>query len=371
MYFVHRWPVGEDGPMLDKGFVGNSCFVMNTMLWRAILRLNIGPYLRANLWISGSMFDGSLSFRNNFMSDMMGMVEMKGIISVTIFVLVAAHINIGLALQSTVPAFVWSQEPLDSGMNVDYRTILQKDLAKFVLSKGGWSKLLCTGEKARRLVDVALVFVGKELQSSAISGNKHKDPTLLHLIKDSFSRSNFSMAFPFVAASEESSKMEDSLITGFTEHCGHGLEHKMLLCLSHDYLVSRVEKRQEGQTDLIILCSGSSDSSELDGAWSEGEALSELINYVEQSGSSYTVLYASDPRRSMQYSSYKTLARFLAEGGNGSDNSTTYCDGVCHIKSSLLEGLLVAIVLLIILISGLCCMMGIDTPTRFEAPLEN
>ncbi|KAK9088672.1 hypothetical protein Scep_027754 [Stephania cephalantha] len=53
--------------------------------------------------------------------------------------------------------------PLDSGMNVDYRTIPQKDLAKFVLSEGGWSKLLCTREKVRRLVDVALVFVGKEM----------------------------------------------------------------------------------------------------------------------------------------------------------------------------------------------------------------
>ncbi|KAK9114261.1 hypothetical protein Syun_021058 [Stephania yunnanensis] len=188
--------------------------------------------------------------------------------------------------------------PLDSGMNVDYRTILQKDLAKFVLSKGGWSKLLCTGEKVHRLVDVALVFVGKELQSSAISGNEHEDPTLLHLIKiivvffvDSFSRSNFSMAFPFVVASEESSNMEDSLITGFIDHCGHGLERKNVVVLEScavdgyqklDYLVSRVEKKQEGQTDLVIICSGSSDSSELDGAWSEGEALSELINYVEQ-----------------------------------------------------------------------------------------
>lgn len=30
-----------------------------------------------------------------------------------------------------------------------------------------------------------------------------------------------------------------------------------------------------------------------------------------------------------------------------------------------------AVVLLIILISGLCCMMGIDTPTRFEAPQDS
>ncbi|KAK9151212.1 hypothetical protein Syun_009521 [Stephania yunnanensis] len=74
-------------------------------------------------------------------------------------------------------------------MNVDYRTIPPKDLAKFVLSEGGWLKLL-----------------------------------------DSFSRSNFSMAFPFVAASEEISNMEDSLITGFINHCGHDLERKNVLC---------------------------------------------------------------------------------------------------------------------------------------------
>ncbi|KAK9093316.1 hypothetical protein Syun_028227 [Stephania yunnanensis] len=201
------------------------------------------------------------------------------------------------------------EPPLDSGMNVDYRTIPQKDVAKF-----------CTGEKVHRLVDVALVFIGKELQSSAISGNEHEDPTLLHLIKvivaffvirildefhfqkviiliicncttfthnrDSFSRSNFSTAFPLVVASEESSNMEDSLVTGFTDHCRHSLESQNVDVLesctvdgyrklanlqsAHDYLVSRVEKRQEGQTDLIILCSESYDSSELDGAWSEG-----------------------------------------------------------------------------------------------------
>ncbi|KAK9132790.1 hypothetical protein Scep_012318 [Stephania cephalantha] len=67
--------------------------------------------------------------------------------------------------------------------------------------------------------------------------------------------------------------MEDSLITGFTDHYGHGLERKnvdvlescaidgyrnLLIKSAHDYLVSRVEKRQEGQTDLIILCGGSS-----------------------------------------------------------------------------------------------------------------
>ena len=73
-----------------------------------------------------------------------------------------------------------------------------------------------------------------------------------------------------------------------------------------------------------------------------GEVFSELISSLEQSGTKYTVLYVSDPFRSIQYPSYRDLERFLAEGtyGNGSANSTT-CDEVCQIKSSLLEGLLV------------------------------
>lgn len=72
-----------------------------------------------------------------------------------------------------------------------------------------------------------------------------------------------------------------------------------------------------------------------------GEILSELISSVEESGAKYTVLYVSDPFRSIQYPSYRELARFLAEAGlNGSEDSTI-CDEVCQIKSSLLEGVLV------------------------------
>jgi len=73
-----------------------------------------------------------------------------------------------------------------------------------------------------------------------------------------------------------------------------------------------------------------------------GEVLSELISSVEESGAKYAVLYVSDISRSIQYPSYRDLQRFLAESttGNGSTNSTA-CDGVCQLKSSLLEGLLV------------------------------
>ncbi|KAF6147740.1 hypothetical protein GIB67_006713 [Kingdonia uniflora] len=251
---------------------------------------------------------------------------------------------------------------------VNYRTISQKDLAKSVLSEGGWSKLLCSGEDTQQPMDIALVFVGKELHSSDISMSNHSDPILMNMLEVSFSKSSFSMAFPYVASSEEET-METSLISGFTETCGHGLGNFQKFSdinSVHDYLDSRKEDKQKGKTDLIVFSNGGSDSSEeLKHTFSEGEVFSELISSMEKSGASYTVLYASEPYRSI---SYRALDRFLAESTLG---NATFCDGVCQIKSSLLEGLLVGLVLLMILISGLCCMMGIDTPTRFEAAQDS
>ncbi|GMY16071.1 hypothetical protein FCV25MIE_11310 [Fagus crenata] len=316
------------------------------------------------------------------------------VVLVNLIVLVV-EIHAGLALSNpiTAPAFLWSphlhhhHDHLDA---VNYQTISSKDLASSVLTEGGWSNLLCSGQKPQNPVDVALVFVGRGLQSSDISADKHADQALVDLLKVSFTRSNFSMAFPYIAASEEET-MENLLVSGFTETCGHDLEISNVAFLEscsvkggefqkiadlnsvHDYLVSRIGKRQNGQADLVVVCHGGSGNlKELDQPQSESVILSELISSVEQAGAKYAALYVSDPFSSIQYPSYRELGRFLAEGasGNVSANSTI-CDQVCQIKSSLLEGLLVAIVLLIILISGLCCMMGIDTPTRFEAPQDS
>ncbi|KAF9587678.1 hypothetical protein IFM89_004510 [Coptis chinensis] len=243
----------------------------------------------------------------------------------------------------------------------------------------------CPGEDLHNHLDIGLVFIARQLQSS------HIDPALSHLLKVPFTRSNFSMAFPYVSPSEDDKTMETSLISGFTETCGHdfgvdniaflescsvdGADFPKLADMQavHGYLTSVLKNKQNRKKHLIVLCNGGSASSQgLDPSWSEGDIFSEIISSVEQSGASYSVLYASDPYKSLEYTSYRALDRFLAEGSTGNGSvSSSFCDGVCQIKSSFLEGLLVAIVLLIILISGLCCMMGIDTPTRFEAPQDS
>lgn len=300
-----------------------------------------------------------------------------------------------MAISSTVPAFLWSSHynlVSDNGLkeSVNYQVISPKDLAKSVLTEAGWSNFLCKGKKFQEPLDLALLFVGNELQSSDLSLNKNADSALLDLLKDSFVTSNTSMAFPYVSSSEDAS-LEDSLVSGFTEACGDGLGIGNVALLGscsmsngrhgdtsalqsvQDYLTSRMEESHKGKTDLVVFCNGQSqDLKNVDGTQSEGEALSELINSVEESGAKYAVLYVSDISRSIQYPSYRELQRFLAESASGNESTnSTGCDGVCQIKSSLLEGLFVGLVLLIILISGLCCMMGIDTPTRFEAPQES
>ncbi|WRX31924.1 hypothetical protein QQP08_024411 [Theobroma cacao] len=284
-----------------------------------------------------------------------------------------------ISLASSVPAFLWSPgfSNIEVKESVNYQIISPKDLANSVLSQGRWSDLLCSGRKHEHAVDLAIVFVGRELHSSDVAGNKHVDPALVNLLKVSFTRSNFSMAFPYVAASEEET-MENLLFSGFMEACGHGLgvsnvafsescsieggDFQKLANLHSEHLVSRMEKRRKGETDLVVLCHGGSHSlKELGLKRPESEIMSEVISSVELSGTKYAALYVSDPFESIHYPAYRELERFLAEGTAGNEGNDSAHSTDCD------EG----IVLLLILISGLCCMMGIDTPTRFEAPQDN
>ncbi|KAM0953873.1 hypothetical protein DsansV1_C01g0004581 [Dioscorea sansibarensis] len=268
---------------------------------------------------------------------------------------------------------------------ITYRTISHHYLAKSVLFEGGWSNIVCSTENLHPKVDIALVFVGRKLQSSDLSKTKYQDQALLDVLKVSLSHSNFSMAFPYVTFSEEKGKLDNSLFSEFIENCGHKLEVNHVAYLEacsldgknlkklqdlqsfQDFVGSRMENGEnQKETDLVFFCNV--DSGQLDHVKSEGEILHGLMNFLDQSGASYSILYVSDPYTSLQYPPNLPISRILSE--NTSRNSTT-CDGVCQIKSSLLEGFFVGIVLLIILISGLCCMMGIDTPTRFETPQDS
>ncbi|CAH2053822.1 unnamed protein product [Thlaspi arvense] len=321
------------------------------------------------------------------------MMKMQfGVVAFLVALSVASLVEFGLASPNTVPAFLWSPH-LQSGNGemdeaVNYQVMSAKDLVSSVFTRGGWSNFLCSEKKLEQPVDVALVFIGRELLSSDVSSIKNSDPSLVNTLNNLFTASNFSLAFPYIAAPEEE-RMENLLLSGLKEACPHnvgvrnivfsescsvedGTVQKLADLQSFkDHLLARSETRKEGETDLVVVCSeGSKSNSQSGHSHSERESISELVSSVEQSGSKYTALYVSDP---YWYTSYKTLQRFLAESGTGNSTVgvTTTCDELCKFKSSLLEGILVGIVFLLILISGLCCMAGIDTPTRFETPQDS
>lgn len=309
--------------------------------------------------------------------------------------LIIGHLPFGLTTLSTAPAFLWSPHqdghPNRITEGIKYRTLFPRDLAKLVMSEGGWSNFLCLLEAGQKSLDFAVLFVGKELRSRDISRPIKADQSLMNSLRGSFWNSNFSLAFPYVALPEENEAMENYLISQFIDTCGNNLEMGSIAVLEsctvegetfeklkdisavQDFMFSKMEKKSRGEANLIVVCHGASPSQSVtEVPHSEGEFFSHIMSSIEQLNATYTALYVSDPLGSVQHRPYQGLERFLAEGavGNRSTNSTI-CDGVCQIKSSILEAILVGIVLLIILISGLCCMAGIDTPARFEVPQDS
>lgn len=293
---------------------------------------------------------------------------------------VLAQIAQGLAVPTTTaPAFLWT--PRDYGVSyenakdlITYKTISPKDLAKSVLDEAGWSNLVCSGGNGNAKVDLALVFIGRKLHSSDLSKNKQRDHVLTDTLKTSFTSSKFSMAFPYVATADGEETVESALLAELSDKCSNGFSEGLLKINEIDgiqeHVANIMERKTENERTDVVLFSIDG-LKELDGGKSEGEILSDLVNVLDKSGARYTVLYASEPYNVGQHGTSVRLTRFLEESNNSTSAKTTKCDETCKLKASLLEGLFVAITLLIILISGLCCMMGIDTPSRFESPPES
>ncbi|KAL5981089.1 hypothetical protein ACLOJK_029009 [Asimina triloba] len=254
------------------------------------------------------------------------------------FLLVISQIGCGFSSPMTVPAFLWSSRHEgwllgDSKEVVAYEVLSPKDLAKTVLSRGGWANILCSGRNTEH-----------QLKSSHLVRKRHADQGLIELLKMLFITSNFSMAFPYVAVSEENETMENALVSVFTESCqnqldvndiaflescsveGEDLKKLRGLDVVHEYVGSWMQRKQKGKTDLIVFCSQGSSVYEGSGQiQSEGEIFSELIASLKESSATYTVLYASDQYNSLDYSSLPALKRFLAESSSGVGNST-HCD---------------------------------------------
>eukprot|EP00252_Welwitschia_mirabilis_P021013 TRINITY_DN5275_c0_g1_i2.p1 TRINITY_DN5275_c0_g1~~TRINITY_DN5275_c0_g1_i2.p1 ORF type:complete len:310 (+),score=51.67 TRINITY_DN5275_c0_g1_i2:235-1164(+) len=285
----------------------------------------------------------------------------------------------------TVPAFLWSYNPsrsLNSGRenSVEYSIISPKELARNVLNNGRWSKILCKGERKEHFVDVALVFIGSQLHSADISRTRNTDTRLIDLLKESLKESEFSISFPYVSLSEEGGALPHSLISGFSKSCKEDFGNDTFAAEFDNLnsLVGRLTSRKKSKIndtrDLIFMYKNGYQSFEVPDKSHKGEdeakILSDTLKSLKESGVSYMILYASDPLGTVPYLSLKRSDRQLIGDSTGNVSTSSLCDGVCQKKASLLEALFVGLVLLIILLSGLCCMSGIQSPKRFETPTE-
>ncbi|KAD7117182.1 hypothetical protein E3N88_04450 [Mikania micrantha] len=205
--------------------------------------------------------------------------DMKTITAVFVAVLlVASELPHGLTFSSTTPAFLWSNiqdggTPNKAIEAVNYQTLSPKDLAKSVMSEGGWSNLLCSNQKPEESADLAIVFVGREPVD--ISRRKNEDQTLVDLLKVSFTKSTSSLAYPYVSASEENQTLQNSLVSEMAETCGldakigvlescavEGGNFEKLADISsvHEYISSTMEKKSNGQTPLVVFCNERAES---------------------------------------------------------------------------------------------------------------
>ncbi|VAI30135.1 unnamed protein product [Triticum turgidum subsp. durum] len=272
-------------------------------------------------------------------------------------VMLVAAAQVAVAAPVTAPAFLWAPKnyglsPNEAKEVVHYQTISPKSLADSVLEEGGWSNLVCSKDGPQKNVDVAVLFLGSKLQSSDISKDKQVDPALADILKLSFSSSEFSMAFPYVAMSDDEA-LENSLLSGFTENCedGSGGNHitytdtctasseSVKKHLNMDSVQDLVKSRMGNNqpTELIVFCSGGFK----DSTKSEGQLLLDLVSVLDKSGAKYTVLYASQPYGLLENPSDLPLARYLAEKTNTTKPVLEKCDGECQLKSTLLEGVFV------------------------------
>lgn len=255
------------------------------------------------------------------------------------------------------------------------------------MEKFGWSELLCTHGEGQEKVDVVIAFIGSELFSEDISLGAYADLDMLQILKESFLSSNYSMALPYVSVPADRAGFAEILLSTLRDTCDlksrpgkslimgpcagkfldpkwHVLTEGVQLVDStkdiKEFIDSRKGARTSSETDLMVICPATEF-----GATAEGDMLETILLASRQSGTNNAVLYISEPLKGRNPSAFQ--GRVLS---SNSSSSASTCDDICETFAGVYEGIMVAITLLIILISGLCCMMGIDTPSRFETSQE-
>ncbi|OAE35045.1 hypothetical protein AXG93_3253s1110 [Marchantia polymorpha subsp. ruderalis] len=284
---------------------------------------------------------------------------------------------------SLVPAFVWSNTRNVDDRSITYQTFSSESVVEQIMSEFS-SPLL---QEQAPPVDFVLAFIGNKLRSVEVSRAVSSPSDLVPVIQGAVANSKSSFAIPYVTplkrentfaklldlasadlmSADKESNLGDVVVAGSCASETTGAKKYESLEELEAYLTSKKEQGSAGKADLIIVCSQVQSSFESKQPLSEGEVMGAILKTLEDAKAKYVASYVTD----LVEENVLALSKRRQLGTKLRVSNETFCDGLCQTKATMLEGLFVAITLLIILISGICCMAGITTPNRFETAKDS
>ncbi|KAJ7539935.1 hypothetical protein O6H91_11G115700 [Diphasiastrum complanatum] len=278
------------------------------------------------------------------------------------------------------PAFIWSNNRFlgIEEHSVDYEIFTPKSLAKNLLER-----LHPSGkQETKRETNLFLAFIGDELRSVDIARDTLQKINTQHVLQNTMATSNFSVVLPHIVFSAEEDSFVDSLVDTIEQTENHGNilgELHTFGCTGankalkefgsiqdiEEFLSSR-KVTNGGEINVLVICSPS---------WklplkeeSEGKLLGKITQALSASVNDYVALYVSDLSKRSEYDLNLHVRQLSSSAGATNE---TFCDEICQTKATLLEALLVGVVLIFILVMGICCMAGVQSPSRFESQKES
>ncbi|KAG0613696.1 hypothetical protein M758_6G122700 [Ceratodon purpureus] len=306
-----------------------------------------------------------------------------GVLSVHV---VAAHALPDGHSTAVTPAFVWSDLRCfgEQDRSVNYESQSSDSLVDTVFHAFGSCEVTQDVSQGKANPEMVVAFIGRELRSEDISRSQFSD--VLMTLQESIAGTKYSLSFPYVTVASNRASVGESLISNVQKKLGAGSKIGQVAVSGscsvgrHDvkrltgvpdieaYIAGRKTSRAQEETDVLLICYSPALDWNLASVYtSEGKVLEEVLSALKSSGTSNFVMYTSDPLASTQ-KHYGILERHLLDG---TGNATTDCDALCRSRAVILEGIFVAITLITILVSGICCMKAVKSPSRFEVSKES
>ncbi|DBA94792.1 hypothetical protein WJX77_004725 [Trebouxia sp. C0004] len=288
------------------------------------------------------------------------------------------------AATSSAPAFAWGSVPvLRTGASDEASRVIYEDTDSTTLATGLWESLSqAVSTVAAESPQALLLYIGNKLRLEDVSA-KQASSALLPL-QDSMKSAESSISIPSLVH-EEAQSLGDSLLASFQAKAPSAQTAGACSTASLDIqetpaqAMQRLKHVQASGPKVLVVC-GHPDAdlaSELTHVSQYSQALREafgshVMAYVSEmsaeetndAGASRSLLQSMELPNEMsglQLPSYASLTQA---------SDTYLCDAKCFTQVRVIEVFILFVTLLTALLSGICMMNVLGTPSKFETTKE-